>query len=164
MKWLESETPKVPILERESDYPPMAMSLTTTLVNKTGSWRIFRPIYDNKLPPCNAECPAREKIQGYLDLVEQKRYLEAYQLIIQDNPFPAITGRVCYHPCEGVCNRKEFDEAIGIHNVERLLGDFGTAKAPRPKTAVPRPERPVHPMTCTSSGRVPANSALADSN
>jgi 2-oxoacid:acceptor oxidoreductase delta subunit (pyruvate/2-ketoisovalerate family) len=140
MKWLEAEQPTIPVLERESDYPPMAVSLTTTLVNKTGSWRIFRPIYDNKLPSCNAECPAREQIQRYLDLAEQKRYLEAYQLILEDNPFPAITGRVCYHPCEGACNREEFDEALGIHNVERFLGDYGTAKAPRPKPAIRRPE------------------------
>jgi len=140
MRWLESEQPKIPVLERESDYPPMALSLTTSLINRTGSWRIFRPIYDNKLPPCNNECPAGEKVQAYLDLVEQKRHLEAYQTIIQDNPFPAITGRVCYHPCEGVCNRKEFDEPIAIHCVERFLGDLGTAKAPRPKVAPTRPE------------------------
>jgi 2-oxoacid:acceptor oxidoreductase delta subunit (pyruvate/2-ketoisovalerate family) len=141
MKWLEAEPPKIPVLERESDYPPMAVSLTTSLVNRTGSWRIFRPIYDNKLPPCNAECPASERIQGYLDLMEQKRYLEGYQLILETNPFPSITGRVCYHPCEGVCNRKEFDEAIGIHNVERFLGDYGLSKAPRPKSAVRRPDQ-----------------------
>jgi NADPH-dependent glutamate synthase beta subunit-like oxidoreductase len=119
----------------------MAMSLTTTLVNRTGSWRIFRPIYDNKLPPCNDECPAGEKIQAYLDLVEQKRFLEAYETIIENNPFPAITGRVCYHPCESVCNRKEFDEAIGIHCVERFLGDLGTAKALKPHIAPARPEK-----------------------
>jgi len=141
MRWLEAEPPKIPVLERESDYPPMAVSLTTTLVNRTGSWRIFRPIYDNKLPPCNAECPASEKIQGYLDLMEQKRYLDGYQLILETNPFPSITGRVCYHPCEGACNRKEFDEPIGIHNVERFLGDFGLSKAPIPRPAIRRPDQ-----------------------
>ena len=141
MKWLEAEPPKIPVLERESDYPPMAVSLTTSLVNRTGSWRIFRPIYDNKLPPCNAECPASERIQGYLDLMEQKRYLDGYQLILETNPFPSITGRVCYHPCEGACNRKEFDEPIGVHNIERFLGDYGLSKAPKPKPAVRRPDQ-----------------------
>jgi 2-oxoacid:acceptor oxidoreductase delta subunit (pyruvate/2-ketoisovalerate family) len=141
MKWLEAEPPKIPVLERESDYPPMAVSLTTSLVNRTGSWRIFRPIYDNKLPPCNTECPASEKIQAYLDLMEQKRYLDGYQLILETNPFPSITGRVCYHPCEGACNRKEFDEPIGIHNIERFLGDYGLSRAPRPKPAVRRPDQ-----------------------
>lgn len=140
MKWLEAESPKQPVLERESDYPPMAVSLTNTLVNKTGSWRIFRPVYENKIPPCNAECPAHEKIQGYLALVEQGQYVEAYQLIVEDNPFPAITGRVCYHPCEGVCNRRDFDEALAIHDVERFVGDYGAAHAPAPKPAVRRPE------------------------
>lgn len=129
MKWLDFEKPPEIILEREPNYPPWAISLTNTLVNRTGSWRIFRPKYLDKTPPCNDACPAHEKIQGYLELVKQKRYLEAYELIIQDNPFPAITGRVCFHPCEAACNRKEYDEPLGIHNVERFLGDYGLKKA-----------------------------------
>ena len=133
MKWLDFETvPKV-ILEREPDYPPWAVSLTNTLVNRTGSWRIFRPKYLDKIPPCNDACPAHENIQGYMELVKQKRYLEAYELIIENNPFPSITGRVCFHPCEAACNRGEYDEALGIQNVERFLGDYGLKKAKREK-------------------------------
>lgn len=136
MKWLDSETvPKV-ILEREPDYPAWAVSLTNTLVNRTGSWRIFKPHYLDKMPPCNDACPAHEKIQGYLELVKQKKYLEGYELIIQDNPFPSITGRVCFHPCEAACNRGEYDEALGIHNVERFLGDYGLKKSKREKPSI----------------------------
>jgi NADPH-dependent glutamate synthase beta subunit-like oxidoreductase len=58
--------------------------------------------------------------------------------IIDDNPMPAVTGRVCYHPCEGACNRKDHDEPIGIRNVERFLEDFGLELAENPiKDKVP---------------------------
>ena len=133
MKWLDSETPPKVTLERESDYPLWAVSLTNTLVNRTGSWRIFKPRYLDKMPPCNDACPAHEKIQGYMELAKQKKYLEGYELIIDDNPFPSITGRVCFHPCEAACNRIDYDEALGIHNVERFLGDYGVKKAKRVK-------------------------------
>ncbi len=134
MRWLDIETPPKLVLEREPDYPPWAVSLTNTLVNRTGSWRIFKPRYLDKTPPCQDACPAKEKIQGYLELVKQKRYLEGYELIIQDNPFPSITGRVCFHPCEAACNRSEYDEPLGIHNVERFLGDYGLKKTKREKS------------------------------
>ncbi|MEO0108329.1 MAG: FAD-dependent oxidoreductase, partial [candidate division WOR-3 bacterium] len=140
MSWLASNRPELPRLEREGDYPPMAMSLTNTLVNQTGTWRIFRPVYQDRLPPCNAACPAGEPVQAYLDLVERGHFLEAYELIIQRNPFPSITGRVCFHPCEAACNRREFDEALGIHNVERFIGDHGQRRAPMPRPAVRRAE------------------------
>jgi len=133
MRWLDFESPPKVVLEREPDYPLWAVSLTNTLVNRTGSWRIFKPRYLDKTPPCQDACPAHEKIQGYLELVKQKRYLEGYELIIQDNPFPSITGRVCFHPCEAACNRGEYDEPLGVHNVERFLGDFGLKKAKRKK-------------------------------
>ncbi|MEO0091993.1 MAG: NAD(P)-binding protein [candidate division WOR-3 bacterium] len=125
MKWLEKYKPTIPRLEKESDYPESAISIAETLLNKTGTWRIFRPIYENKTPPCNNECPANEQIQKYLDLIKQNKFKEAYETIIQDNPFPSITGRVCYHPCEQVCNRKDYDEPLAIHCCERFLGDFG---------------------------------------
>jgi formate dehydrogenase (NADP+) beta subunit len=91
----------------------------------TGNWRTVRPVYRDKKPPCNHACPAGERIQGYLDLVKDKKYLQAYALIKEDMPFPTITGRVCYHPCETACNRGDYDDAIGIHCVERFLGDYG---------------------------------------
>jgi len=68
-----------------------------------------------------------KKIQGYLDLVKRGKYLDAYALIKEDMPFPSVTGRVCYHPCEQACNRGKYDEAISIRAVERFLGDLGQA-------------------------------------
>jgi NADPH-dependent glutamate synthase beta subunit-like oxidoreductase len=91
----------------------------------TGNWRAIRPVYRDKMPPCNNACGTNEKIQGYLDLVKRGKYLDAYALIKEDMPFPSVTGRVCYHPCEQACNRGKYDEAISIRAVERFLGDLG---------------------------------------
>ena len=91
----------------------------------TGNFRSFRPVYRDKTPPCNHACPTGEQIQKYLDFTKHHRYLDGYLAICEDNPMPAITGRVCYHPCETACNRAAHDEPIGIRGVERFLGDFG---------------------------------------
>ncbi|MGQ9617922.1 MAG: NAD(P)-binding protein [Candidatus Aminicenantia bacterium] len=111
--------------EKLSDFPYMPVSITDTLYNKTGSWRTFRPVHINKLPPCNHACPTGENVQRYIYLILKGKYEEAYRTIKEDNPFPSITGRVCFHPCESACNRDKFDEAIAIHHIERFLGDLG---------------------------------------
>src|SRR5437763_13579154 len=67
-------------------------------LSPTGNWRAIRPVYRDKMPPCNNACGTNEKIQGYLDLVKRGKYLDAYALIKEDMPFPSVTGRVCYHP------------------------------------------------------------------
>jgi len=112
------------IFESEADMPPMPLSLGTTLVNKTGSWRYIRPLYVDKIPPCNHSCPAGEDIVGYLALIKEGRYKEAWELIKQENPFPGVCGRVCPHPCESECNRGELGGAIAIHTLERFLADW----------------------------------------
>lgn len=111
--------------ESPSDYPPMVVSFGSMRVNKTGSWRYIRPLYQNKTPPCTPGCPAGEKIPQYFALVKEGKFFQAWELIKEDNPFPATCGRVCYHPCEGVCNRANFDEAIAIHMMERFVADKG---------------------------------------
>jgi len=104
---------------------PFAITLDpgSSLANKTGSWRTQRPVYVDRLPPCNAQCPAGEDIQGWLFHAESGDYEAAWRHLTRDNPFPAIMGRVCYHSCEGVCNRAKLDAAVGINSVERFLGD-----------------------------------------
>jgi len=89
----------------------------------TGALRTQRPVYVDLLPPCNHACPAGENIQGWLALAQEGKYEEAWQLLIQDNPMPAVLGRVCYHPCEDHCNRAPIDSPVSIHAVERFLGD-----------------------------------------
>ena len=104
---------------------PYAITLDpgTSLANHTGSWRTERPVYVDRLPPCNDACPAGENIQGWLYHAEEGHYKAAWQLLMRDNPMPAVMGRVCYHPCEGACNRSHLDESVAIHAVERFLGD-----------------------------------------
>ena len=90
----------------------------------TGPVRDRRPVYVDLLPPCNAGCPAGENIQAWLAHAEAGRHEEAWRELVADNPMPAIHGRVCYHPCESVCNRASLDSAVSIHSVERFLGDL----------------------------------------
>jgi NADPH-dependent glutamate synthase beta subunit-like oxidoreductase len=95
----------------------------TTESNKTGSWRFLKPCYDEKTSPCSAACPAGEDIGRIEMLATQGLFKEAWETILQENPFPAICGRVCYHPCEKACNRGELDEAVAVHTLERFLAD-----------------------------------------
>ena len=106
---------------------PFAITLDvgTSLLNKTGTWRNERPVYLDRLPPCNHACPAGENIQAWLGHAEEGDYEAAWRQIMEDNPLPTVMGRVCYHPCEGACNRVSLDEAVGINSVERFLGDQG---------------------------------------
>ncbi len=91
---------------------------------RAGPVRQRRPVYVDLLPPCNAGCPAGENIQAWLAHTLAGRHEQAWRELVADNPFPAIHGRVCYHPCETVCNRGELDSAVSIHAVERFLGDL----------------------------------------
>ncbi len=101
----------------------ITLSVNSSLANHTGSWRVEKPEYVHRMPPCNNACPAGENIQNWLYIAEDGAYEAAWRGLIIDNPFPAIMGRVCYHPCQSVCNRAELDEAVGINSVERFLGD-----------------------------------------
>jgi NADPH-dependent glutamate synthase beta subunit-like oxidoreductase len=90
---------------------------------RAGPVRRRRPVYLDLLPPCNAGCPAGENIQAWLAEIQAGRPEPAWRQLVADNPMPAIHGRVCYHPCETVCNRAELDSSVSIHAVERFLGD-----------------------------------------
>ncbi|WP_328701944.1 NAD(P)-binding protein [Aestuariimicrobium ganziense] len=95
---------------------------------RVGPVRSRMPIYVDLLPPCNAACPAGENIQEWLRLIKHNEEEAAWRQLTADNPFPAIHGRVCYHPCETGCNRSGLDSAISIHGVERYLGDLALEK------------------------------------
>jgi 2-oxoacid:acceptor oxidoreductase delta subunit (pyruvate/2-ketoisovalerate family) len=111
------------------DHPfAITLDVGTSLVNHTGSWRTLRPQYVDRLPPCNNACPAGEDIQGWLFDAEVGDYEAAWRKLTENNPLPAVMGRVCYHPCEGACNRAHIDTAVGINSVERFLGDLAIAK------------------------------------
>ncbi|HEX6937093.1 MAG TPA: NAD(P)-binding protein [Actinomycetes bacterium] len=119
---------------------PFAITLDvgSSLANKTGSWRVERPVYVDLLPPCGQACPAGEEIQRWLYSAEDGSYEEAWRRLVDVNPFPAVMGRVCYHPCQTACNRTTLDEAVGINSVERFLGDLAIEKG----WALPEPAAP----------------------
>ena len=95
---------------------------------RVGPVRARMPIYVDLLPPCNNACPAGENIQEWLRLVKAGQDEAAWRELVKNNPFPAIHGRVCYHPCETACNRVELDGSVSIHSVERYLGDLAIEK------------------------------------
>jgi len=105
---------------------PFAVTLDvgSSLLNRTGSWRTERPVYVDRLPPCNQACPAGENIQAWLYHAEEGNYRAAWDELMKNNPLPAIMGRACYHPCQDSCNRAKLDSSVNIHAVERFLGDL----------------------------------------
>jgi formate dehydrogenase (NADP+) beta subunit len=120
----------------------MTPAVDLTRERGTGSTRMRQPVYVDLLPPCNNACPAGENIQAWLALAQAGKFRESWETLIRDNPLPAVHGRVCYHPCETSCNRRDIDNAVSIHAVERFLGDLATEKAwPLPIDAAPSGKR-----------------------
>jgi len=107
------------------EMPLCAMSIADMTYNFTGSWRNVRPYYDFKVSPCRLGCPTAENIQRYIFLVTENDYEQAWRTIIESNPMPSVTGRVCFHPCMEKCTRKDYDQAINIPAIERSIGDMG---------------------------------------
>ncbi|MEE9270260.1 MAG: NAD(P)-binding protein [Candidatus Krumholzibacteria bacterium] len=111
-----------------SQVPLGAVSADDMRWNKTGTWRNVRPFFDPKTSPCIAGCPAGENIQEYIALAREGRFEKAVRVIWESNPFPAICGRICYHPCMDRCMRSEHDGAVFIPAIERFLGDYAIEK------------------------------------
>jgi NADPH-dependent glutamate synthase beta subunit-like oxidoreductase len=93
--------------------------------------------------PCKVNCPAHNDVQGYVSLAAKGKYREALQLIKETSPFPSICGRVCHHPCESDCNRKQIDAPLSIQPIERFIADhdFSGGKPYIPKIKAPREEK-----------------------
>jgi NADPH-dependent glutamate synthase beta subunit-like oxidoreductase len=117
--------------------PHISSTYETTERNKTGSWRFLKPVYQDRTSPCSASCPAGEDIGRVEGLVKEGRFEEAWDVLLRENPLPGVCGRVCFHPCESACNRKNFDAPVAIHAIERLIadraaeGDFRTGSEKR---------------------------------
>ncbi|MHB1419853.1 MAG: FAD-dependent oxidoreductase [Bacillota bacterium] len=101
------------------------VNVEPTLVNKTGSWRYLTPVHQEISAPCHIVCPLGGEITQWVGLMGNDNEAEAYELITRKNALPAVTGRVCYHPCEGECNRGHLDATVSIRYLERALGDWG---------------------------------------
>ncbi len=118
------------VIKTLRDTPFMSVSLQSTLWNKTGTWRYLRPSYITQRAPCSKACPIEQDISFYLTALADGKPEEAWSKILESNPFPSICGRVCHHPCERDCNRKDYDEALAINSLERFLGDWGMRQSP----------------------------------
>ena len=131
----------------------MTASLDLTKHYKgTGAHRSRIPVYMDFLPPCNHACPAGEDIQAWLALAQEGNYEQAWQKLLENNPFPAVHGRVCYHPCETACNRALTDQEVSIHAVERFLGDLAMEQGWEPKFDKPTGGRKVMVVGAGPSG------------
>lgn len=117
------EDKKPVLISNFKEMPPMSMSLSTMRWNFTGSWRYLKPYYVHKVSPCHAGCPGGQNVEGWIRLMEEGHYDKAIRLLREENPFPSITGRVCFHPCELKCSRAYFDKSVSINNLERFLSD-----------------------------------------
>ena len=119
-----------------SQMPMISVSFGHMDWNKTGAWRAQRPYYEDKTSPCSAACPAGNDIVAFIQKVTEGDFEAAWNLIQEENPFSGVCGRVCFHPCESKCNRRDYDEPIAIHALERFASDFAsnlykkTKKAP----------------------------------
>lgn len=100
----------------------MSRSNTSTAINKTGSWRFMRPVYSEKNSPCSTACPAGADVAQVQMLAASGHFAEAGQRLLQENPFPAVCGYVCFQPCEIACHRARFDEAVAIRRIEKFIG------------------------------------------
>ncbi len=89
-------------------------------------------------PPCRATCPAHVNVQGYVALIGQRKYREAVDLIRQRHPLPSVCGRVCHHPCESKCNRRELDEGVSVNALKRFAADHERDRRRREGVAWPR--------------------------
>ncbi len=104
----------------------LVMDLRKVVPYKTGSWRTLMPVNLTQMPPCTRNCPASNDVRGFLRvLAEENDYEKAWHVLTRTNPFPATCGRVCPHPCEAGCNRRDFDSPLAINCVERAVGDYG---------------------------------------
>lgn len=113
----------------------------TTLEIRTGGWRTRRPVYREATAPCRAACPAGEPIARWIERARAGDWACAWALIREENPFPAVTGRVCAHPCEAACNRGSHDGAVAVNALEQVVGDWGLREGHPGSKGPPRAER-----------------------
>ncbi|MFC1920319.1 NAD(P)-binding protein [Chloroflexota bacterium] len=100
-----------------------AIGFTPDLI-PTGAWRFFKPVVRQVIPPCNEACPAGVDVRGFISLVNDGDIEKAAEFYLDENPFPAICGRVCFHYCEGSCNRADYDEAVAVNGLENYIGNY----------------------------------------
>jgi len=112
------------------ELPESPVTLGNTLWNPTGTWRSMRPLHVSRLSPCMLGCPAGNPIEAFIRKIEEGDVDGALAVIREENPLPAVCGRVCFHPCEAACNRGTLDQPVAIHELERWVADRGKWSPP----------------------------------
>ena len=103
--------------------PQTIWTTGTTEAVKTGSWRAALPHYIEAPAPCHQACPVNGDIAEWIGLARARNFRGAWDVLVRHNPFPAIAGRICHHPCESACNRGAYDDPLAICKLERMVGD-----------------------------------------
>ena len=109
--------------------PQTIWTTGTTEATKTGSWRAALPHYISAPAPCHQACPMNGDIAEWIGLAHARDWRGAWNVLVRHNPFPAIAGRICHHPCESACNRGAYDDALAICKLERTVGDMALQQA-----------------------------------
>lgn len=107
--------------KEKSPKVPMAMATEPTTANRTGTWRFEKPVFVEQIAPCSEACPVGEDIPSIMAMNDTGAFEDAYHRMLFENPFPGICGRICFHPCEKVCNRGRFDQAVSIKDLEYFI-------------------------------------------
>ena len=107
--------------------PPTAWTTGTTEVFKTGTWRTAMPQHLARPSPCQQACPVNGHIAEWIGHARTGDLRRAWEVLVLNNPFPAVAGRICHHPCESSCNRAGYDEALSVCRLERAVGDAAIA-------------------------------------
>lgn len=139
----KNRLPEAIVFTSERDMPHFTISMATTEWNETGTWRYLQPRYVERVPACQNACPTANDIESWIRHLEAGRVAEAFEAATIENPFPAIMGRVCFHPCMEGCNRRELGGAVNINALERSLGDAAGGTLPVPKPFFPPSKKKV---------------------
>ncbi len=121
------------------DLPSPLWTYLTSDNRLTGTWRSALPRHRDVPSPCRGACPVDGHIAEWIGQIRDGDMHKAWLTLVANNPFPAVIGRVCHHPCQSVCNRSELDETVSIRSLERHVGDHAIAQgwrlpAPGPAT------------------------------
>jgi len=95
------------------------------------------------LPNCQATCPVRQDVRGYMRLISEGRYGEALELIREANPLPSVCGYVCHHPCESACTRGRVDDPLSIRSLKRFVTDYDDGRLNPPSVGEPKGKKVV---------------------
>ncbi len=121
--------------------PVIPISYGSTAAIETGNWSRLKPQNLVMVAPCRESCPMGTDIPLFIHFIEQRRYAEALSTVLRENPFPGVCGRVCFHPCETVCNRAQYDEAVSIQMLERFISSTEPGRIPIAAVAQEAPQR-----------------------